>query len=181
MGRAAEFGCWRFFFTNGVWMRFNVSHLVQAPLMTRDAVHLEVDEATLGDDLLVHHMRGEITFTRTSRGLLAEGLVDVSLDGECARCLTTFPLPLEIQLDDLRFALPQTPAEGDEYRTSEHGWVDMTQALREQILLNIPLSAFCRPDCHGLCDQCGQDLNVGTCDCDTQSIDPRLEALRGLL
>ena len=162
-------------------MRFNVSHLVQAPIMARDVVHLDVDEATLGDDLLVHHMRGEITLTRTSSGLLAEGQVDVSLDGECVRCLTQIPLPLEIQLDDLRFALPQTPPEGDAYRISEHGWVDMASALREQILLNIPLRTLCRPACQGLCDQCGQDLNAGTCDCDTESVDPRLEALRGLL
>lgn len=162
-------------------MRFNVSHLVQAPILARDVVHLDVDEATLGDDLLVHHMRGEITLTRTSRGLLAEGQVDVSLDGECARCLTLIPLPLKIQLDDLNFVLPQTPAEGDEYRISEHGWVDMALALREQIFLNIPLSMSCRPDCKGLCDQCGQDLNIGTCDCDIQRVDPRLEGLRGLL
>jgi uncharacterized protein len=180
-GAGGRFGCWRFFFTNGVRMRFNVSHLVKAPIGVRDVVHLDVSKATLGDDLLVHQLRGDISLTRTSGGLLAEGQLDVFLDGECVRCLASFPLPLTVQPDDLSFALPQASSEDGEYRISEHGWVDMTLALREQILLNIPFSPLCRPDCKGLCGQCGQDLNIETCDCDTQAIDPRLAVLRDLL
>jgi uncharacterized protein len=162
-------------------MRFNVSHLVRAPLGARDVIHLDVGEVTLGDDLDLHYLRGDISLTRTANGLLAEGQLDVSLDGECGRCLASFPLPLKVLLDDLIFVLPQTPRESGEYRISEHGWVDTTLAFREQILLSIPLSLLCRPDCRGLCSQCGQDLNTGTCDCEAQAIDPRLEALRDLL
>ena len=162
-------------------MRFNVSHLVKAPIGAHDVVHLDVGEIALGDDLVVQQLRGDINLTRTSRGLMAEGQLDVSLDGECVRCLASFPLPLKVQLDDLTFVLPQTSSEGNDYRISEHGWVDTTLALREQILLHIPLGATCRPDCRGLCSQCGQDLNAGTCDCEIQSVDPRLSVLRDLL
>lgn len=162
-------------------MRFNVSHLVKAPIGARDVIHLDLGPVTLGDDLVLHYLRGDISFTRTTDGLLAEGLLETALDSECTRCLAPFSSPLTIQLDDLTFALPQAPSRTSEYRIAENGWVNATLALREQVLLNIPLNAICRPDCRGLCSQCGQDLNTGTCDCKEQTIDPRLEILRDLL
>jgi uncharacterized protein len=162
-------------------MRFNVSHLVKAPIGARDVVHLDVGAVTLGGDLVLHYLRGDISFTRTTDGLLAEGQLDTRLGVECVRCLTEFSLPLTVQLDDLVFALPQAPSKVSEYRVSEHGWVNTALALREQILLSIPLFLLCRPDCKGFCSQCGQDLNSGTCDCEQQTIDPRLAVLRDLL
>ena len=162
-------------------MRFNVSHLVKAPIGVRDAVHLDVGPLTLGEDLFLHHLRGDIWLTRTTDGLLAEGQLDVSLDAECVRCLALFPLPLQVLLDDLTFSLPKASSEGDGFRISENGWLDTTPALREQILLSIPPYSQCRADCKGLCGQCGQDLNTGTCDCETDIIDLRLTALRDLL
>jgi uncharacterized protein len=162
-------------------MRFNVSHLVKAPISVRDVVNLDLGPVTLGDDTDLHYLRGDISLTRTTDGVLAEGLLDTALNVECVRCLASFSLPLTVQLDDLMFALPQAPTQASEYRISEHGWIDATLALREQILLNIPLKAFCRPDCNGLCNYCGQDLNSGTCDCEEQTIDPRFAVLRDLL
>ncbi len=162
-------------------MRFNVSHLVKAPIGVRDVVHLDVGAVTLGDDVVLHYLRGDISLTRTADGLLAEGQLDVALDTECVRCLALFPLPLKVELDDFTLALPQAASEGSAYRISEHGWVDATLALREQVLLSIPPYSVCRSDCRGLCSQCGQDLNSGTCDCEKQAVDPRLAALRDLL
>jgi uncharacterized protein len=172
-----------FFFTNGVRMRFNVSHLVKAPIGVRDVIHLDVGPLTLGDDLFLHHLQGDIWLTRTTDGLLAEGRLDVSLDAECIRCLALFPLPLQVILDDLTFALPQASSEGDGdgFRISENGQLDTMPALREQIMLSIPPYSQCRSDCRGLCSQCGQDLNSAACDCEAGIIDPRLTALRDLL
>ena len=162
-------------------MRFNVSHLVKAPIGVRDVVHLDVGTLTLGDDLFLHHLRGDILLTGTTDGLLAEGQLDVSFDAECVCCLALFPLPLRVNLDDLTFTLPQASAEGDGFRISENGWLDTTQALCEQIMLSIPPYPQCSSDCRGLCSRCGQDLNSAVCDCEAGIIDPRLTALRDLL
>jgi uncharacterized protein len=162
-------------------MRFNVSHLVKAPIGVRDVVHLDIGAVTLGDDLDLHYLRGDITLTRTSNGLLAEGTLGLALEGECVCCLASFSLPLTLQLDDLVFALPQASPKVSEFRVLEHGWIDMAPAMREQVLLNIPLRMLCRLDCRGLCSQCGQDLNSEMCDCEEESIDSRLAILRDLL
>jgi uncharacterized protein len=50
--------------------------------------------------------------------------------------------------------------------------------LREEAILAIPMGALCRPDCAGLCPQCGQNWNEGPCDCEQDEIDPRFAALR---
>lgn len=58
--------------------------------------------------------------------------------------------------------------------------IDLTPAMREQILLSIPPSPVCREDCKGLCAICGKDLNEGACDCDRTVVDPRWEALKAV-
>ena len=48
------------------------------------------------------------------------------------------------------------------------------------LVLNTPWRSVCRPDCQGLCPNCGQNLNEGDCDCQHQQIDPRLASLQEL-
>jgi uncharacterized protein len=162
-------------------VRFNVSYLLKAPIGTRDVVRLDTGAVALGDDLVLHYLRGEINLIRSTDSVLAEGRIDIALDGECVGCLATLSLPVTVQLDDLLFALPYASRNDHQYRISENGWIYADLALREQILLSIPISPLCRPDCRGLCSQCGQDLNNGTCDCQQLTGDPRLAALRDLL
>jgi len=58
--------------------------------------------------------------------------------------------------------------------------VEIDPFLIEQIGLDIPMKPVCRPDCAGLCQSCGTDLNEGPCDCDLSVRDPRWGALEGL-
>jgi uncharacterized protein len=162
-------------------MRFNVSHLVKAPIGTQGVLHLDSGAISLDRDLYLHSLHGEIILTRSTDCLLAEGQLDTTLDSECVRCLVSFPLSLTIQLDDLAFALPHISPQDNQYRISQDGWVNVDLALREQVFLDIPQYTLCRPDCRGLCSMCGQDLNNGSCDCKELKIDPRLAALRDLL
>ena len=56
--------------------------------------------------------------------------------------------------------------------------IDITEPLREGLLLAEPMQALCKPDCRGLCPVCGADLNDGDCGCDRSTVDPRLAALK---
>ena len=44
-------------------------------------------------------------------------------------------------------------------------FVDLTDNIREDILLQLPQRALCRENCRGLCPRCGVDLNKTTCQC----------------
>jgi uncharacterized protein len=162
-------------------MRFNVSYLLDAPVGAQGTIQLDERNIMLVDGLFVHHVAGDMLLTRVDNGLLVEGELDVTIEAECVRCLTDFPLRFNFELDDLIFALPFVPKSVNPYRVMEDGWLNPLPALSEQIWLAVPLQALCKPDCRGLCDQCGVDLNAQTCQCEDESIDPRLAILKELL
>ena len=56
--------------------------------------------------------------------------------------------------------------------------LDLAEVIRQNLTLSLSPSLVCRPDCAGLCPQCGQNRNEGSCDCDTAVIDPRWAALK---
>jgi uncharacterized protein len=137
------------------------------------------------------HARGpvqvELDADRRGEQITFNGAVRVEGDAECARCLAPFVVALEAEvllLADLRGSDELV----DEAALEEDGSVlyhdglelDLTAALREAIILEVPVVHVCRPDCRGLCPQCGQDLNVGPCSCTPARGDSRWGALKGL-
>ncbi|HLF26236.1 MAG TPA: DUF177 domain-containing protein [Anaerolineae bacterium] len=144
---------------------------------------MSVDESqrNLGPELLVDFLRGQLLLTRTDQHILVEGVLHSAVMSECVRCLESFHLPIQIRLEEL-FALNPGPQVSDPvYLIAPDGTIDLVYPLREQILLAQPLKPVCRPDCKGLCMNCGKNLNEGPCDCSDESIDPRLAALKALL
>lgn len=71
--------------------------------------------------------------------------------------------------------------ENDTYFQVENDTLDVSELLRADILLELPSKFLCKPECKGLCDVCGQNLNEGTCHCHDHDVDPRLEVLRQLM
>lgn len=162
-------------------MRFNVSHLINAPIGTQGVIHIDEQDIVFDENLFVRDLTGDILLTRINRALSAKGQLDATVDDQCTRCLTTLVLSFAVQFDDLSFAFPLVPHSHTLYRIMEGGWLNPGPALLEQIVLSFPSRSLCHTECRGLCSQCGQNLNVETCQCDHQSIDPRLAVLRDLL
>lgn len=68
--------------------------------------------------------------------------------------------------------------DNDDYILVEDEKLDVDELLRTDVLLELPTKFLCKPDCKGLCSQCGQNLNLGDCGCNKHRIDPRLEVLQ---
>ena len=68
-----------------------------------------------------------------------------------------------------------------EIENSEAEGIDLKEAVREQILLNMPNKVLCKDDCLGLCPDCGINLNKESCDCGKNKINPKFAALSKLL
>ena len=104
-----------------------------------------------------------------SHELIVRGTVETELDVECRRCAefysTSVREPAFLQSYDLT-GNPET--------------VDVTQDLREAVLLQLPMYPVCRPECRGLCPQCGKNLNEGACACRPPPAEGRWGALDGL-
>jgi uncharacterized protein len=82
---------------------------------------------------------------KLEEGLLAQGRLRLQLECECVRCLKRFPY--ELKLDDWACHLP---LEGEDRVAVNNDCVDLTPAVREDILLEFPQHPLCDPGCRGL-------------------------------
>jgi uncharacterized protein len=130
------------------------------------------------------------------QGILKKGIAQTDVHGkisakievECNRCLQAAEVNLEFPFDAVFVTLENYTQEKEaELRTDdlevsvfEGDEIDLTELVREQILLNLPSQVLCREDCQGLCQKCGANLNLIDCNCEEEKIDPRWSALKKL-
>ena len=121
-------------------MRFRLNKLLGAPVGTRQFEQLDRGPTWLDDELQVHYLRGEITFTRTNESVIVEGTIESEVTAQCVRSLNIFNLPLQITLEDVIFALPGFQAPEPDRRIREDGHVDLTATIRELIIMATPIN-----------------------------------------
>jgi len=164
-------------------MRINVAQQLKGPV--GEVRHYHVQETTREGVPL----QGELEFIRTDRGILVTGKLEARVKADCSRCLEEFELSLQLTLEEEYFPAKDLPAifdslspeEREGFIIGEDNVLDLEEAIRQHILLNFPIKPICRPDCAGLCPQCGQNLNQGSCGCSQEFIDARLSPLKSLL
>ena len=103
----------------------------------------------------------------------------------CDACLQDFLYDLDVYFEEYfwssyHLATEELP-EDLEIKVYEGFELDLTETLRVNLLINVPLTNKCKSGCKGLCMYCGINLNEGTCNCSTEQVDPRLEILKSLL
>lgn len=160
-------------------LRFNFGFFLEAALGTSRTIELNYPTIQV-EDLTLSPLAGTFIATRTSEGVYLSGTLNSTLVGECVRCLEAATIPIALKLDDLFYYPPHTTPEGD-YFIGDDGFIDLAPLVRELTVLETPIQPICRPDCQGLCMECGQNLNEADCDCEPDNVDPRLEALQQLL
>ena len=106
----------------------------------------------------------EVQLEGVAEGVLVTATVDAPLVGECARCLESFTSETTVRFQEL-FTLAgedsQAGEPGDEedsYRLDAGGLLDLEPALRDAVVLELPLSPLCEEGCRGLCPECGVRL-----------------------
>jgi uncharacterized protein len=106
----------------------------------------------------------------------------------CARCLEPVLTPLQGDFD-LIYRPIAVETEAGEHAISEDeteiGYYEksgllLEDAVREQVLLNLPGRVLCREECKGLCPQCGANRNATDCGCGESPADARWRALAGI-
>jgi uncharacterized protein len=142
-----------------------------------------VDEPIGLDGLAVpagHEVELDIRLESVTEGVLVSGTVYADAVGECARCLTEVTQPVEANLREL-YAYPGSATDEttdtDELPRVIDDLIDLLPLVRDEITLALPLVPLCRPDCQGLCPECGErfaDLEQGHSH---EILDPRWAAL----
>jgi DUF177 domain-containing protein len=119
-----------------------------------------------------------------SEGVFFSGTVSVPVEGECARCLRPIGDSVVARIAEL-FAYPGSTTEettdADEVRRLDDELADLEPVVRDAVVLELPANPVCRPDCPGLCPECGTALDDLPPDHSHARVDPRWSALGSLL
>lgn len=115
--------------------------------------------------------------------LVVRGELSAPLRQECRRCLE----PVESDLDEevtMVFVASEGPGSEDDGDARSFdagaGELDLSGAVREELILAADPYALCAPGCKGLCGGCGVNLNEEACQCEEEGSDPRWDALKAL-
>jgi uncharacterized protein len=98
----------------------------------------------------------EVQLEEVSEGVLVTANVTAPLVGECARCLDEFTSTAQVRFQELFAAEPGSS--GDDGYLLDSDLLDLEPALRDAVVLELPLSPLCAADCAGLCSKCGVRL-----------------------
>jgi uncharacterized protein len=169
---------------------FNVAGLLGEPPGSRRDYRVSGATVPLDDELeLAGPIEGDVRLDRTNRGLLVTADLTTSLVAECSRCLRSIEVPVRISMREEALPIVEfttgapvgsdDEAEPDTIRLTDHHELDLEPAVRAEISLQEPIAPLCRPDCPGLCPECGERLETGDHGHADDDIDPRLAALRG--
>jgi uncharacterized protein len=161
-------------------LRINVGFLLHQSIGYSRKFEFSEASVQVADDLGVSHLTGNLTFTRTTQGLYAEGIFTATAPLECVRCLTDFNESLSIEINEL-YEFPPQKETDPQLAIPQSGIIDLTSLVSELFLLEIPIQPLCQVDCLGLCAICGRRLAEGQCDHPQMEIDPRLSVLQSLL
>lgn len=170
---------------NSVLMQVRIADLeagknVYSFTAKEDELGLNSKDASLNGGVFV-----DVLVEKREASLLFSGTIVLQMNTVCSRCLASMVTAL-----DISFAMPGTILDeggiapedaGDSILVNrQQAVVDLTDVIREQILMALPEKTLCDETCKGLCPQCGADLNKKSCSCATGKIDARWSKLAEL-
>ncbi len=161
-------------------MRLNVSDIPDEGLK----LDLELP-VVLNDEAAPDIAHVFIKAFRLGKKVLIEGSINISVSLHCSRCLKDISVPQELSFREEYNPSEEAASEGEKELTGgepdlsfySDDEIDITELIKEQVLLSVPMKPLCRPECRGICPGCGRDLNKGDCNCKAEEIDPRLAPL----
>jgi uncharacterized protein len=158
----------------------NVAELLRRPGSDRSVevsmplADLEVvDPARVTDDAEVDI---RLRLDSLNDGIVVDGVLHTPWIGVCRRCLVATSGVAESDVHEL-YQRDVTATDAFEIVGEQ---LDLRPVVRELVLLDAPTTPLCRPDCAGLCPQCGTDRNAQACACQPPAADSRWSALDAL-
>ena len=126
----------------------------------------------------------ELTIVNTGdRNLEVTGTGKITVGIPCDRCLKPVLTSVSFDIDDT-VEMEENASEDEEPEEKDYidGYsLDVDRLVFGELLLSMPGKVLCKDDCKGLCPVCGTDLNVTECDCEKESLDPRMSVFKDIL
>lgn len=138
----------------------------------------EVDEIDLEAEAVdfVGPVTAKLNLFKQDDTTYVKAELSVVMEAECAKCLSSVREILEVSSENQYRPLPNTSQhllDDIGIRYYEEEYIDLSEDIKENLLLEVPARILCSEDCKGLCPHCGQNLNKEKCDCRVEPEEPR--------
>lgn len=178
---------------------FNVAQLLKERIGATRKFHLEASDLVLDDGneelglnrLEAQNVRGDVKATRLSDSLLVQGDVEATVQLQCSRCLDTFELAVDASLEEqfqpvvdvvTGYTIKRAEFEENDaaFQIDLNHMMDLTEPVRQALLVALPMKPLCREDCKGICIECGGNLTDVDCGHEQEKADDKWVGLRVL-
>jgi uncharacterized protein len=140
----------------------NVGFLFNQPIGYIREIPFDFPQPIALGEFHFESLSGIAAFHRTQNGLRLIGDFKAETKTTCALCLEEFQLKIETEFEEI-FTYPNYPLSENEALIPENGFLDLEQMIGDYLMLEFPINPICKEDCRGLCNDCGQNLNLGIC------------------
>ncbi len=158
--------------------------------ITEDGLDTEFNEAIETDVIrMLSPLKAKLRIDKVSSEILVNGSLSALVEMQCSRCLNNFTNNTDININVVyhpveelkgedRHEIKDDELDTDFYRDAQ---LDISELLKEQLILSLPMKPLCSESCKGICFRCGKNLNIDSCECRQEEPDPRLAKLKKLL
>ncbi len=144
----------------------NVSRALRSPgQQFAFQVRAELPEMEIfSDNVRFEEARAEGEYLATDDGRVSvRATARATVRAHCSRCLEEIAAPVEAEIDAVYSRVPD-PDDPDLYGFEGYA-LDLTDAVKDALVLELPMRFICKPDCKGLCPVCGANRNKVACTC----------------
>jgi uncharacterized protein len=148
--------------------------------------HFSVEPSEIGLQAEFHHpVTVDVELDKTTRQIYLKAAVATRGKFICDRCVEEFEQSLANTYNVFYVYDEESgsslPPEEVQVLAPDAVHIDLSEDVRQFVLLSVPLKLLCREDCKGLCPKCGTNWNAGPCSCTQDPTDPRWQGLEKLL
>lgn len=150
----------------------------------------EAGELKVGEDCGIKSFDSPVSLgldaMRSATEIVLRGRAGVDVTLDCSRCLKQYGTRLEADINVLCVFGQVAPDDVDGCRegvieiSQNARFIDISDEVRSELVLGLPVKPLCNQACKGLCPVCGADLNETTCSCERDDHDSRWDALKKL-
>jgi uncharacterized protein len=144
-------------------LQINVGFLLNAPLGYSRDIHFEYPKFQLEEELITDQFVGLARVSRTPQGIVVQCEFVGWMEIECSRCLAQLRHQLKTEFSDL-YAFNNRQTTESDLILPDDANINLEPLVREYLLIEVPIAYLCKPECKGLCSECGVDLNLTTCE-----------------
>ena len=157
-------------------MRISIGELLAGRRAAQRVTFCEHLEPPAEDVFLILPVEGDLLLTKAGRAVALTGSLHTVLGLLCGACLARFEQPLDFPVAEQFGRASAAPGEASRVaaeldaedfvvKVGPDEGIDLTEIVRQHLILALPISPRCREGCPGLCPECGADLNAGRCGC----------------